>query len=74
MSHQNISQWKFKQKLVNLWEGGGEMRRDKLIVLAICLIIAFILVNVILLTTKMKPAVFFVLVVICSIAMSEKRG
>jgi hypothetical protein len=50
------------------------MRRDRLIILAICLIIAFILVNVILATTKMKPAVFFVLVVICSIAMSEKRG
>lgn len=50
------------------------MRRDRLIVLAICLIIAFILVNVILATTKMKPAVFFALVVICSIAMSEKRG
>ena len=50
------------------------MRRDRLIVLAICLIIAFILVNVILSTTKMKPMVFFVLVVICSIAMSEKRG
>lgn len=50
------------------------MRRDRLIVLAICLIIAFILVNVILSTTKMKPAVFFVLVVICSIVMSEKRG
>ena len=74
MLHQNTSQLKFKQKLVNLSEGGGEMRRDRLIVLAICLIIAFILVNVILSTTKMKPAVFFVLVVICSIAMSEKRG
>ena len=74
MLRQNTLQSKFKQKLVNLWEGGGEMRRDRLIVLAICLIIAFILVNVILSTTKMKPMVFFVLVVICSIAMSEKRG
>lgn len=74
MLHQNISRWKFKQKLVNLWEGGEEMRRDRLIVFAICIIIAFILATVILSTTKMKPAVFFALLVICSVAMSEKRG
>lgn len=74
MLHQNTSQLKFKQKLVNLSEGGEEMRRDTLIVWAVCLIAIFILASFILSITKTRPTLSTVVIIFVCVAMFKRRN